>query len=117
MKLILLMILGHLVSDYTLQGWLADAKQKAWWRKQTTYPMYKNDWLAGLACHSLYWSILTFLPLYNSDMWAVIVLGNAVLHAWIDHGKANLRVINLWQDQTLHLLQIVLSAALGRIMG
>lgn len=107
MKLILLMILGHLVSDYTLQGWLADAKQIAWWRKQTDNPMYRNDWIAGLVCHSLYWSILTFLPLYNSAHWAWIVICNAITHAIIDHAKANLRVINLCHDQFLHLLQIV----------
>ena len=114
MKIILLMILGHLVSDYTLQGWLAEAKQIAWWRKQTDSPKYRHDWIAGLACHSLYWSILTFLPLYNCDTWVYIVLANAALHAWIDHAKANLFVINLWQDQLLHLLQIVLFATLTR---
>ena len=26
---VLLMLLAHLVADYTLQGWLADGKQKA----------------------------------------------------------------------------------------
>ena len=107
MKLILLMILGHLVSDYTLQGWLAEAKQIAWWRKQTDDPKNRHDWLAGLVCHSLYWSLLTFLPLYGYAEWAWIVVTNAALHAVIDHAKANMRIINLWQDQLMHLIQIL----------
>lgn len=111
MKIILLMILGHLVSDYTLQGWLADAKQVSWWRRQTSDPKYRHDWLAGLVCHSLYWSILTFLPLYSLGCWPWIVASNAAIHAVIDHAKANSRIINLWQDQALHLVQILIGYA------
>lgn len=107
MKLILLMILGHLIADYTLQGWLASAKQSEWWKKNAPDELYKYDWLMALLCHSLYWSILTFLPLYSSPLWAYTVLVNAALHAAVDHLKANARLINLWHDQLLHLAQII----------
>lgn len=32
-RMIMLMLLLHHVADYTLQGWLADGKQKSWWDK------------------------------------------------------------------------------------
>jgi hypothetical protein len=31
---------------------------------------------------------------------------NAAVHAFIDDLKANVRVINLWTDQTIHMVQI-----------
>lgn len=41
MKLYLLlgMLFLHIVDDYYLQGWLASARQKSWWKKirQTNY--------------------------------------------------------------------------------
>ena len=30
---IIVMLFAHLITDYTLQGWLADGKQKSWWNK------------------------------------------------------------------------------------
>ena len=120
MKLILLMILGHLVADYTLQGCLAHMKQKSWWQsmmeqvKPERRRKYRHDWIAGLLCHALYWSIITFLPLYASPHWAYAVLVNAAVHAVIDDLKANRNAINLCQDQILHLTQIVVTyIALG----
>lgn len=34
LELILMCILLHLFADYTLQGWLASGKQRAWWNEQ-----------------------------------------------------------------------------------
>jgi len=115
MNTIMLMLLGHLVSDYTLQGWLADAKQRNWWAVRTSElpaeskVLYRHDWMAGLACHALYWSLVTFLPLYGHPAWWVIVLSQASVHAVVDHLKCNAHRINLWQDQLLHLLQILVA--------
>jgi len=113
MEILLFMILGHLISDYTLQGWLADGKQKSWWVKRlyglssAIQAKYRYDYIAALICHSLYWSIITFLPVHDIAGWPVIVLFNAAIHCIIDDLKANRLKINLCTDQLLHLGQIV----------
>ena len=38
------MIFCHIIDDYYLQGWLAFAKQKEWWTKNTPNPLYKYDY-------------------------------------------------------------------------
>ena len=60
--ILVLMLLGHLVADYTLQGWLADGKQESWWKKVcggVIPDKYKYDYVAALFCHALYWSIFS----------------------------------------------------------
>ena len=112
---LVLMLLGHLVADYTLQGWLADGKQKSWWRKvfgghEDAVPdKYKNDYIAALVCHALYWSIFICAPFYASSWFIVAVALNTVAHAIIDDLKANKFKINLIQDQLLHLGQILVT--------
>ena len=112
---LVLMLLGHLVSDYTLQGWLADGKQKSWWRKmfggrEDAVPdKYKNDYVAALYCHALYWSIFICAPFYASPYFIVAIAFNTIAHAIIDNEKANVMSINLIQDQLLHLVQILLT--------
>lgn len=36
-------------------------------------------------------------------------LENTAVHAVVDHAKANLGVLNLVEDQTIHMVQIVLT--------
>ena len=113
--ILVLMLLGHLVADYTLQGWLADGKQKSWWRKifgghEDAVPdKYKNDYKAALFCHALYWSIFVCAPFYASNWFLVAVALNTVVHAIVDDLKANQFKINPIQDQLLHLVQILLT--------
>ena len=112
---LVLMLLGHLVSDYTLQGWLADGKQKSWWDKAfggETPAKYKFDYIAALACHSLYWSIFTCAPFYASRFILTAILVNAIVHAIIDDLKANRHAINLVTDQCLHLAQMLVTLAI-----
>ena len=45
MNTILLMILGHMLADYTLQGWLAQAKGKSWWRQN--FYIYLSYFVSG----------------------------------------------------------------------
>lgn len=109
-----LMFLGHLVSDYTLQGWLADGKQMSWWKKVCGGEIpdkYKNDYKAALWCHALYWSIFICAPFYASPLFLCAVALNTVVHAVVDNLKANKMKINLIQDQLLHLAQILLTFA------
>lgn len=113
---LVLMLLGHLVADYTLQGWLADGKQKSWWEKLfknrgciVNLAKYKYDYIAALVCHALYWSIFICAPFYASSWFLAAVVLNTVAHAIIDDLKANRFKLNLIQDQLLHLVQILLT--------
>lgn len=93
LELILMCILLHLFADYTLQGWLASGKQKAWWNEQINkmLDMYKaahhdvvvnefnktriedehnrlkhkygRDWVMAMFEHGLYWTLVTFAPI------------------------------------------------------
>lgn len=113
--ILVLMLLGHLVADYTLQGWLADGKQKSWWRKvfgghEDSVPnKYRFDYIAALVCHALYWSIFICAPFYASSWFLAAVALNTVVHAIVDDLKANQFKINLIQDQLLHLGQILIT--------
>ena len=113
--ILVLMLLGHLVADYTLQGWLADGKQKSWWRKmfggyEDSVPdKYKHDYVAALVCHSLYWSIFICAPFYASEHFLSAIVLNTIVHAIVDDLKANRMKINLIQDQLLHLVQIMVT--------
>lgn len=109
-------MLLHLIADYNLQGILCDLKQSSWWNEQLSKANIRNsdkyelDFVAGLACHSVMWSIMTFAPLLlvtNPIVFSICVLVNAVVHGVVDHMKANMYWLNLCQDQVLHLIQIV----------
>ena len=111
---LVLMLAGHLVADYTLQGWLADGKQKSWWRKNCAEEIldkYRYDYIAALVCHSLYWSIFVCSVFYNSRLFLAAIAVNTLVHAVIDDLKANRMRINLIADQLLHLLQILVTFA------
>ena len=115
--ILVLMLLGHLVADYTLQGWLADGKQKSWWEETiikkyghlVDMAKYKYDYIAALVCHALYWSIFICAPFYASSWFIVAVILNTIVHAIVDDLKANRHKINLIQDQLLHLGQILIT--------
>ena len=112
---IIAMLSAHLITDYTLQGWLADGKQKSWWDKISNGnlpPKYRYDYIAALICHALYWSIAVCLPLWDSHILPLAIVGNTIIHAIVDDLKANKKRLNLVQDQLLHLAQIVITATL-----
>ena len=80
------MLFAHLITDFTLQGWLADGKQKSWWYKISNGNLpneYLNDYIAALLCHALYWSIaVCIIPLWNSPILpCVIVLIQSSMHS------------------------------------
>ena len=112
--ILVLMLLGHLVADYTLQGWLADGKQESWWKKMCGGKIpdkYKNDYIAALYCHALYWSIFICAPFYASEHFLSAIILNTTVHAIVDDLKANQKMINLVQDQLIHFVQILLTFA------
>lgn len=116
--IILLMLFCHIVADYNMQGWLATAKQKSYWKENAPDKMYKYDYVCALVMHSIGWTFMIMLPLayimkFNVDFLFVwIFVMNIIVHAVTDHMKANEKLINLWQDQLIHLIQILITAVI-----
>lgn len=114
--LLLLMIFCHIVDDYYLQGWLASAKQKKFWKENAPEHMYRFDYIWALIMHSFSWAFMIMLPIafvkgFNVDRYFVsIFICNLVIHAITDDLKANKRIINLWTDQLIHIGQIVITS-------
>lgn len=117
------MIFCHIVDDYYLQGWLASAKQKEWWEKNAPNPLYKHDYIMALFMHSFSWTFnIMLIPTYctltssyvkNIDIaaWQIVVVFvfNLVIHMITDNKKANLKKINLIQDQLTHICQLIIT--------
>ena len=110
---IILMVFCHIVDDYYLQGWLASAKQKQWWKDNAPDKLYRFDYIWALLMHSFSWSFMIMLPIAISRgfdvnwVFGLMLVINTVVHAFVDNLKANVKVINLWVDQSIHMLQII----------
>ncbi len=115
MKLFILfvMIFAHIVDDYYLQGILASLKQKTWWENQKSYkPMYKYDYIVALIMHAFSWSFMISLPIlyFGFTKWlAVAIILNTIIHGIVDDLKANKGKINLIVDQSIHIVQIIIT--------
>ena len=119
--LLLAMIFLHIVDDYYLQGWLASAKQKSWWKQNAPDELYKHDYIMALFMHAFSWTfmimlvptiyLLTMSNNINAIAFVVMVLFliNLPLHMAVDDMKANEKKINLIQDQFIHLMQIIVT--------
>lgn len=105
------MIFCHIVDDYYLQGVLAKMKQKKNWDQHS---IYRYDYVPALIAHGMSWSFMVMLPIavtlqFNIGMSFVLFwFTMASFHAIIDDMKANLFMINLLQDQFLHIFQIIM---------
>ena len=112
MILIFTMIFCHIVDDYYLQGWLASAKQRMWWKNNAPDKMYEDDYIMALFMHSFSWTFMimlipTLLCSNNISATHFVLFGiNILIHAAVDNAKANLKMLNLIQDQLIHLCQI-----------
>jgi hypothetical protein len=115
---VLLMIFCHIVDDYYLQGWLASAKQKKYWKENAPEKLYKFDYVWALIMHSFSWSFMVMLPIafvnnFEISAWFLIAFFvNLGIHAFTDNLKANKLKINLWTDQIIHLCQIIITAVI-----
>ena len=113
---ILWMIFFHIVDDYYLQGWLASAKQKSWWKENAPDKLYEHDYIWALIMHSFSWAFMIMLPIAYIQQFDVgfgfmfMFVFNIAMHASVDHLKANAKMINLWQDQLIHMSQIWLTS-------
>lgn len=107
------MVFCHIVDDYYLQGWLASAKQKSWWDKNSPDKLYKHDYIAALFMHSFSWTFMMMLVptiyiiLFGGRYYTLVFVANLIIHMITDNLKANVKVINLWQDQLIHMIQII----------
>lgn len=119
--LLLTMIFLHIVDDYYLQGWLASAKQKSYWEQNAPDELYKHDYIMALFMHSFSWafmimvvpSVYTLINTTNTNNASLVIalffLINLCIHMVVDNSKANLKKINLVQDQLCHLVQILIT--------
>lgn len=119
--ILLCMIFCHIVDDYYLQkGVLTNLKQKKWWETNAPDKMYKQDYKMALFIHSFSWSFMILLVptiylLLTKDTDRIIIgllslfIMNLIIHYETDDAKANKHMINLIVDQTVHLIQIVLT--------
>ena len=114
--IILFMIYLHIVDDFMLQGILASMKQKNWWTAQKEYkPLYKYDYIVALLIHSFSWAFMIMLPIaakFDFDVsvsFYIALLVNTLIHCVVDDLKANKGKINLVVDQSIHIIQIVVT--------
>lgn len=113
--LLLVMIFLHIIDDYKLQaGVLNCLKQRKWWEDQPEYNnLYKYDYIIGLVMHSFSWTFMITLPIMYllsfkiGFAFILLFIWNMIIHAVVDHLKANVGIINLIVDQTCHIMQIV----------
>lgn len=127
--LLLTMIFLHIVDDYYLQGWLASAKQKSYWEQNAPDELYKHDYIMALLMHSFSWafmimvvpSVYTLINTTNTNNVSLVIalffLINLCIHMVVDNSKANLKKINLVQDQLCHLVQILITWVVFVVLG
>lgn len=114
--ILLAMIFLHIIDDFKLQaGVLNYLKQKSWWKEQKEYrDLYKYDYISALIMHSFSWSFMIMLPIafalnFNISKWIIAYIVNMFIHAFVDDLKANKLKINLVVDQSIHIVQIVVT--------
>ena len=125
------MLFLHVFADYQLQGILANMKQKEWWIKQTSNVVeinksqYKNDYKAALVAHSLEWSFVVLFPMFyhatklpidSIILYVTLLIWNTDFHYMVDDSKANKKMLNLVEDQIMHLGQILVSWLLWTVL-
>lgn len=109
--ILLTMIFLHIVDDYYLQGILAQMKQKKFWKENAPDKMYKYDYIWALLMHAFSWTFMVMLPLALTatvtPAFYIFFFLNVAIHAFADDAKANRKIFNLWEDQAMHLWQII----------
>lgn len=105
------MIFLHIVDDFYMQGLLGSLKQKKWWEENYPDTKYKQDYWVALFLHSFSWAFMIMLvPTLIVAKWLpILFICNILMHMYVDNEKANKFTLNLWQDQLIHLIQIVVS--------
>lgn len=115
------MIFIHIMLDFHQGETIANMKCKDWWLNHPEYkPSYRFDYVIVLIFHGLSWAFALQIPalIYvhlNPLGYGTItknllisILTHGLVHAYVDHLKANKKVINLIADQLIHIAQIIL---------
>ena len=114
---LLSMFFCHIIDDFYLQGILAEMKQKQYWL-QYHYKMYKYDYIMALVIHAFSWTFMIHIPILTLILTNhitipvqlfIVFLINVIIHSFIDNMKANLKLINLVEDQLIHFSQIIIT--------
>lgn len=53
---------------------------------------------------------MIMLPLISTSRYPIMFLINFIIHAFVDDLKANKKKINLCVDQSIHIIQIIITA-------
>lgn len=112
------MVFFHILDDFVLQGWLAQAKQKKFWQENAPDKLYRNDYKIALLIHGFSWAcsvhipVLIFCGIFECSIpfltWFIMFNCHWLTHSYVDNLKANKYKINLIQDQLIHIGQISL---------
>lgn len=118
----LCMIFCHVIDDYYSQGILADLKQKLWWENNAPDKLYRYDYIMALFMHSFSWAFMIMLPLvlyhwtflydletFINVKYILFLVVNITVHGIVDDLKANRYKLNLIQDQSIHVLQVLVT--------
>lgn len=119
--LLLSMIFFHNIADFNIQGILAKMKQKSFYDEyRYKVNMYRYDYIAALLTHAFSWAFMVHIPAITylilmgkwskfESVWVaylIFFIMHMLMHALVDHLKANVYFINLIEDQIIHILQI-----------
>ena len=129
LMIIFSMLFLHIIADFLVQNeFMAKFKQKKEWDRyfhddkmsdNLVCPnKYKHDYIPVLFVHAFSWAFITYLPLlYYKCYWYYVwlILIQTLIHAYVDDTKCNKLKINLITDQTIHLLQIIISFIICKI--
>lgn len=122
--ILLSMLAAELFVDFNLQGILADFKQKEYWdvviknlksKAKNKLPEYKYDYIVSLLIHGFIVSFAFTIPyviapgMSDFNKLSLVIIANTILHAGIDHLKANKKCINLLEDQLAHFICVIIS--------
>ena len=114
--MLLWMIFFHIIDDFVLQPvCLSSLKQRSYWQENAPDKLYKHDYICALIMHSISWTFMIMLPIAYFHGFNITpgifgtFLFNVAVHAFVDNLKANRKEINLWQDQLIHIGQILLT--------
>lgn len=109
-----ILVLLHIINDFNLQGIMADLKQKDSWHDMPA--KYDNDYKMALFEHAFSWTCFIMSPWIIcqsiSLLWLCLFVVNLVIHCIVDDLKANKLIINLVEDQCIHLLQLLATLAI-----
>lgn len=117
MVLFILLFLAHVVDDFVLQPiCLSKLKQASWWKENAPDEKYKYDYIMALGIHAFSWSawIALICSFYtDTSLVAILFIVNGAIHFLVDDLKANYKTLNLIQDQTIHVIQLIITTLIA----